>query len=65
MVMVGIPGLLGLLILVLDIIAIVSALQSSMDTGQKALWIVLILLLPVIGMVLYFLLGKKPNSLQE
>ncbi|MBU1912227.1 MAG: PLD nuclease N-terminal domain-containing protein [Candidatus Omnitrophica bacterium] len=63
--MVGIPGLLGLLILVLDIIAIVSALQSSMDTGQKALWIVLILLLPVIGMVLYFLLGKKPNSLQE
>lgn len=60
---IGIPGLLGLLILVLDIIAIVSALQSSMDTGQKALWIVLILFLPVIGMVLYFLLGKKPNSL--
>jgi hypothetical protein len=63
MVMVGIPSILGLLVLVLDIIAIVSVLQSSMDTGNKALWIILILLLPVIGMVLYFLLGKKPNSL--
>ncbi len=52
-------SLLGLLILVLDIIAIVDALKSSMDTGKKALWIILILLLPVIGMVLYFLLSKK------
>jgi hypothetical protein len=30
-----------------------------MDTGKKALWIVLILILPVIGVVLYFLIGKK------
>jgi hypothetical protein len=52
-------GILGLLILVLDIIAIVDALKSSMDTGKKALWIILILVLPVIGMVLYFLIGKK------
>ena len=28
-------------------------------TGNKALWIILILILPVIGMVLYFLIGKK------
>ena len=53
------PVLLGLLILILDIVAVVDALQSSMDSGKKALWIVLIILLPVIGMVLYFLLGKK------
>ena len=52
-------GILGLLVLVLDIIAIVDALKSSMDTGKKALWIILILILPVIGMVLYFLIGKK------
>ena len=52
-------GILGLLVLVLDIIAIVDALKSSMDTGKKALWIILILILPVVGMVLYFLLGKK------
>ena len=52
-------GILGLLILVLDIIAIVDVLKSSMDTGKRALWIILILLLPVVGMVLYFLIGKK------
>ena len=52
-------GIIGLIVLVLDIIAIVDALKSSMDTGKKALWIILILILPVIGMVLYFLIGKK------
>lgn len=52
-------GILGLIILVLDIIAIADALRSSMDTEKKALWIILILVLPVIGMVLYFLIGKK------
>jgi len=52
-------GILGLIVLVLDIIAIVDALKSSMDTGKKALWIILILVLPVVGMVLYFLIGKK------
>jgi hypothetical protein len=52
-------GVLGLLVLVLDIIAIVDVLKSSVDTGKKALWIILILILPIIGMVLYFLIGKK------
>ena len=52
-------GIVGLLVLVLDIVAIVDALKSSMDTGKKALWIILILILPVVGMVLYFLIGKK------
>ena len=52
-------GILGLLILVLDIIAIVDVIKSSMDTGKKALWAILIFILPLIGMVLYFLIGKK------
>ena len=52
-------GIIALVVLVLDIIAILDVLKSSMDTGKKALWIVLILVLPVIGMVLYFLIGKK------
>ena len=52
-------GILGLLVLVLDIIAIVDVLKCSMETGKKALWIILILILPVVGMALYFLIGKK------
>ena len=52
-------GILGLLILVLDFVAIVDVLKSSLDTGNKILWVLLILFLPIIGMVLYFLIGKK------
>jgi hypothetical protein len=52
-------SVLGLIVLVLDIIAILDVLKSSVDTGKKALWVILILILPVVGMVLYFLIGKK------
>ena len=52
-------GVFGLVILVLDIVAIVDCVQRSMDTGMKVLWIVLIILLPIIGLILYFLLGRK------
>ncbi len=52
-------GLLGLVVLVLDIIAIVDIVKSSFDTGKKILWLALVILLPVLGMVLYFLVGKK------
>jgi hypothetical protein len=51
--------LLGLAVLVLDIIAIIDVLKSSMATGKKIVWIILILVLPIVGMVLYFLIGKK------
>ena len=47
----------GLLILVLDIIALMSLLKSSADSGTKILWAILIILLPVLGMILYFLMG--------
>ena len=52
-------GLLSLIILVLDIVAIIDVLKSSMGTGKKVLWILLILILPVIGLLLYFFLGRK------
>lgn len=51
--------ILWVLVLILDIIAIVDVLKSSMDTAKKALWIILVVILPVVGMVLYFLIGKK------
>lgn len=51
--------ILGLIVLVLDIIAIVGVLQSRLDTAAKLLWILLILILPVIGMILWFLIGAK------
>ena len=52
-------GLLGILILIADIWAIVSVVQSSASTGKKVLWIVLILILPLLGLILWFFLGPR------
>ena len=52
-------GILGLLILIADVWAIVSIAQSGASTGKKVLWIVLVLLLPVLGVILWFLLGPR------
>jgi hypothetical protein len=54
-----ISGIIGALILALDIVAIYGVLTSGMSTGKKVLWILIILLLPLLGMILWFLLGKK------
>lgn len=52
-------GLVGLVIFVLDIYAIVKVFQSSATTGMKVLWTILILILPVIGLIIWFLAGPK------
>ncbi|KLN60168.1 hypothetical protein WH96_13350 [Kiloniella spongiae] len=52
-------GILGLLLLIANIWAIVKIFQSGATTGSKVLWIVLILLLPVIGLILWYLMGPK------
>jgi len=52
-------GLLGLLLLILMVYAVVKIVQSGVGTGAKVLWIVLILLLPVLGLILWALFGPK------
>lgn len=52
-------GLFGLIILVLDIWAIVKTVESGKSTGMKVFWIVLILVLPVLGLILWFLFGRR------
>ncbi len=49
--------LVWLVVTVLDIIAIVSILKSSADGTTKLLWCILVIFLPVLGMILYFLMG--------
>jgi len=51
--------ILGIVHLVLFIIALIDIIQSSMAIEKKLLWILLILLLPLIGLILYFLIGRK------
>ena len=52
-------GLLGLVVLVLDIWAIIKIAQSSVSTGMKLVWILVVLFLPVIGLLAWYFVGPK------
>ena len=52
-------GLWGLLVLAADIWGIVNVAQSAASNEKKALWIVLIVVLPVVGLILWFFLGPR------
>jgi hypothetical protein len=52
-------SLLGTIVVLLDIFAIFSVLLGSSDVLRKIMWIAIILLLPLIGMGLYFLIGRS------
>lgn len=51
--------LLGLLIFVIDVIIVIDILRSNMDTEKKILWVLVVFLLPIIGPILYYVIGKK------
>ncbi len=52
-------GIFGLLILIADVWAIIKIIQSGAGTGAKVIWTVIILLLPVLGLLIWFLAGPK------
>jgi hypothetical protein len=52
-------SLVGAVILLLDIFAIVSVLLGSSAVMRKLFWIAVILILPIAGMALYFLIGRS------
>ena len=56
-------GLFGILILIADIWAILNVIQANADNVKKLLWIVLILLLPFLGVIIWFFFGpRSPKS---
>ena len=59
MIDVQIGGLIGLIILIADIYAIVKTMQSGAGTGAKVLWILVILIFPVVGLLLWLLMGPR------
>jgi hypothetical protein len=52
-------GLIGLVILILDIIVIVEIFKSSKDMVTKLLWTLLILLFPLVGLLIYYFFGRS------
>jgi len=56
-------GVIGFLVLVADIWAIVSVIQSGASPGGKVLWIVLVLVLPVLGFLIWLFAGPRVRRL--
>jgi hypothetical protein len=54
-----IGGIFGLLLLIADIWAIVNTIQSNATTRAKVLWTVFIILLPLLGLLVWFFAGPR------
>ena len=50
-------GILGFLYLIIVIYAILQIVQSSADNSKKAIWIAIVLVIPVVGLISWYLLG--------
>ncbi|MFT4766930.1 MAG: hypothetical protein ACI8RN_000054 [Glaciecola sp.] len=59
---VEVNGIVGLLLLVANVWAIISIVQSSAGTGSKVLWSVLVLVLPVLGLIIWFFAGPRSKA---
>ncbi|KAF8925386.1 hypothetical protein BGZ58_000858 [Dissophora ornata] len=59
-------GFLGLVVFILNLIAIFEIINSNRTLTSKLLWSLLIFLFPILGLVLYFLFGgREEHNAQE
>jgi hypothetical protein len=57
--MIEIAGIGGFILLVLNIWAIVSIVNSGASTGGKVIWILLVLIMPILGFIVWLLFGPR------
>lgn len=56
-----VAGIGGLILLGLSLWAIISIIGSSASTGAKVLWCLFILILPILGLIIWFFAGPRAN----
>lgn len=55
----SLSAILAVAVLVLDLVAIVHVWRTRIETGRKIIWSLVILLLPVVGLVMWFVAGAS------
>ena len=55
----GFGGVFGFLVLIGDVWAMINIFQSAVSNEKKLIWIVAVLLLPVLGLILWYFLGPR------
>lgn len=51
--------LISIIILIIDIVVVLEILRSNKDLEKKILWIIAVVFLPILGPILYYLIGRK------
>ena len=51
--------LIYLLIIVVDALVIIDILRSNKDMEKKVLWIIAVVFLPILGPVIYYVIGRR------
>jgi hypothetical protein len=59
---INITGIGGLILLALDIWAIISIIGSGASTGKKVLWVLLVLILPLVGFLIWIFVGPRART---
>ena len=57
-------GIIGLIILLADIFAIIKIAKSSESTVMKIVWIAIVLVLPLLGLIAWYLAGPGDKALK-
>ncbi|NDK10242.1 hypothetical protein GW846_05710 [Candidatus Gracilibacteria bacterium] len=52
-------GILGIIHIIIFIWALVQILGSSMPLVNKIIWLLVVGLLPIVGLIIYLLIGRK------
>jgi succinate dehydrogenase/fumarate reductase cytochrome b subunit len=58
----GYSGIVGLLILAGDIWAILNIFQSAASNEKKLIWTLVVVLLPLLGLILWYFLGPRDGK---
>ena len=53
--------ILGIVIFALDVWAIASIINTNVATSTRIIWILLVAILPVVGLIIWWLAGPKAN----
>ncbi len=54
-------GLISLIIFALDIWAIINVVKSNAEMSMKIIWILVIVILPVLGLIIWAVAGPRGN----
>ena len=48
-----------LLVLIIDVVVVIDIIRGNKDMEKKVLWIIAVIFLPILGPILYYVIGKR------